>query len=195
MTSTYHHIAQARVTLLTINDAPHVTVLTSHAMALDELRAAAQETEKLARVHPATMLKEAATAGFGALSLLSLFVFGRSFATAYLQLQAQVKNIDVPFIDLSSQTSKLFPDMPWIAQVARLPEMSWEQAIGGALIVAAIILLYHIVKSFLLFRRERTLAHSAASLHAAAAVLRSAAAESRERALTLLSEELEKNAR
>lgn len=192
MTSTTHHIAQARIALLTLGEVSHAALLSSHAVALDELRAAAQETEKLARVHPATMLKEAAAAGFGALSLLSVFVFGRSFATAYLQLQAQVKNIEIPFIDLSSQTSKLFPEMPWLEQVARLPEMTWEQAMGASLIVAATILLCHVVKAFLLLRRERTLAHSARALHEAAAVVRAAAAAgSREQAFSLLAEGME----
>lgn len=192
MTSAYHHLAQARVALLTLGEAPHGTLLTSQAVALDELRAAAQETEKLARVHPATMLKESAVGGFSALSLLSVFVFGRSFAQTYIQLRAQIAAIEIPFIDISSQMDQLLPPMPWIDQVAKLPEMSWEQAIGGALIVAAIILLYHIIKAFLLLRRERVLAHSAKALAAAAHVVRKAAgAGRREDALALLAKAMD----
>ena len=195
MTSAYHHLAQARVSLLTLSEAPHKTLLSSQAAALDELRAAAQETEKLARVHPATMLKESAVGGFSALSLLSVFVFGRSFAQAYLQMRAQITAIEVPFMDISSQTEKLLPPVPWLEHIAKLPEMTWAQAIIGSLIVAAIILLYHIVKSFLLLRRERLLAHSATSLAAAAHTVRQAAAAvRREDALALLAKGMDETA-
>ncbi len=195
MTSTYHHIAQARVTLLTLGEAPHATLLASQAVALDELRAAAQETEKLARVHPATMLKEAAVGGFSALSLLSVFVFGRSIAQAYIQMRTQITAIKIPFVDVSSQTERLLPPMPWLDQILKLPEMTWSQAIVASVAVAAVILLYHVVKSFLLFRRERLLAHSAKALAAAALIVRHAAAtERREDALVLLSQGMDKHA-
>ncbi|TAK05226.1 hypothetical protein EPO33_04605 [Patescibacteria group bacterium] len=192
MTSTYHHIAQARITLLTLGEAPHATLLTSQATALDELRAAAQETEKLARIHPATMLKEAAIGGFSALSLLSVFVLGRSLALMYAQIRAQISGIQIPFVDVSAQTSRILPPMPLLDQIAKLPEMTWAQAIAASVAVAVVILLYHIVKSFLLLRRERLLAHSAKALAAASHVIRQAAAVgSREDALALLAKAME----
>ncbi|MEK7073245.1 MAG: hypothetical protein AAB974_02285 [Patescibacteria group bacterium] len=196
MTSTYHHLAQARVALLTLSDAPHETLLASHATALDELRAAAQETEKLARVHPATMLKEAAIGGFSALSLLSVFVFGRSLALAYAQTRTQISGIQIPFVDVSAQTSRILPPMPLLDQIAKLPEMTWGQAIAASIAVAVVILLYHAVKSFLLFRRERLLAHSIKALAAAVQTIRvAAAADERGSALALLATAMDDVAR
>lgn len=194
MTSTYHHLAQARVALLTLGDAPHETLLASHAMALDELRAAAQETEKLVRFHPATMLKEAAVGGFSALSLLSVFVLGRSLALMYAQMRTQISGIQIPFVDVSAQANRILPPVPWLDQLSKLPEMTWGQAIAASVAVAAVILLYQVVKSFLLFRRERLLAHSIKALAAAALVVRHAAAtERREDALSLLSHGMDKH--
>lgn len=195
MHSTLHHIAQARVTVQTLTDAPHQALLSAHAAALDELRAAAQETEKLARVHPATIAKEAAIGGFSAFSLLSVLVFGRSLANFYLQMRRQVSNIEVPFFDVRGQAEKILPPVPWLEQAARLPEISWEQAIIGALAVAAVILIYHVVKSVMLLRRERLLAHSAQALTEAARLVREAAVlPRREDALSLLAQGMEKQA-
>ncbi len=195
MTSIYAHLAQARVALLTLGDAPHATLLASQATALDELRAAAQETEKLARIHPATMLKEAAVGGFSALSLLSVFVLGRSIALMYAQMRTQISGIQIPFVDVSSQANRILPPVPLLDQIAKLPEMTWEQAIVASVAVAVVILLYHAVKSFLLFRRERLLAHSAKALSAAAMIVRqAAAAEQRQDALALLAQGMDKHA-
>lgn len=196
MTSTYYHLAQARVALLTLGDAPHTILLASHATALDELRATAQETEKLARVHPATMLKEAAIGGFSALSLLSVFVFGRSLALMYAQTRTQISGIQIPFVDVSAQTNRILPPVPLLDQIAKLPEMTWEQAIVASVAVAVVILLYHAVKSFLLFRRERLLAHSVKALAAAVQTIRvAAAADERGSALALLATAMDDAAR
>lgn len=194
MTSTYHHLAQARVALLTLSDAPHATLLASQATALDEMRAAAQETEKLARIHPAVMFKEAAVGGFSALSLLSVFVLGRSIALIYSQMRTQISGIQIPFVDVSAQANRILPPMPLLDQIAELPEMTWEQAIVASVAVSVVILLYHAVKSFLLFRRERLLAHSVKALAATALIIRqAAAAELRQDALALLAQGMDKH--
>ncbi len=189
MRSTYHHLAQARVALLTLTDAPHAALCRSHATALDELRAASQETEKLARVHPATVTKEAAVGGFSALSLLAVLVFGRSFSQAYLEMRRQLGAIEIPFIDIGSQIERLLPAPQVLEQASRLPEITWEQAVYGAIAVAVAILLFHAAKALILLRRERLLSHAARELAEASHVLRAAAdAASREQALLLLAQ-------
>ncbi len=187
MTSTYHHLAQARVALITLPDAPHETLCASHAAALEELRAAVLETEKLARVHPFTMIKEAVLGGLSAFSLLSIFVLGRTLAATYLHLQGQIANVNIPFVDVRGEAAKILPSVPMLEQLARLPQITWQQAAIGSAVVVGVILLVHILRTFWMLRRERLLDRGAREHLAAARVLHAAAAApGREEALSLI---------
>lgn len=189
MQSGYASLAHAKVLLLTVTDAPHDVLCRSAMQLAKETQAAAIEVERVARFHPFRVARDLVVSGLSTISILSLLVFGRTFADAYLSLQQKIATIPLPLPTLRDELVGIVPVVPGIEHVARLPTLTIKDALIGTVAVIALILLFRVAQGIRAYSRNRLIAQSITDAARIIPTLESAAlAPTRPEAVQILSE-------
>lgn len=193
MTSAYAALSQVRAALAALPDVPHDQLCHSYMQLFKERQAAAVEVERIARFHPLRVTKDVLLTSFSTLSILSLIVFGRNAVDFYADVQRQIASLDVPLPALQSQMESLLPSLPYLEQVARLPQITLSQALITTLCVGVLVLAYRAFQGIRSYTRNRLIQQGITGVAQVVPILESAAqAENRNQAIIQISHGMQK---
>lgn len=189
MTSGYVTLAHTKAALLTVTDAPHDVLCRSAMQLAKETQAAAIEVERVARFHPFRVARDLVVSGLSTISILSLLVFGRTFADAYLSLQEKIAAIPLPLPALRDELVGVVPVIPGIEHAARLPTLTMRDALIGTVLVVLLLLVYRVAQGIRAYRQNRLIAQSIIDAARIIPTLESAAAAAtRPEAVSIISQ-------